>query len=184
MKIAKVLSSGLAGVVDGEGWETRTRCSPRYPPLRLEAARLSTLSGNDLGVLVVGDTNRDGRVDEADLPGKETWTRQSGALFLAGITDTSRRCYQQINEAKPDHGFDLCHRASLREGVELGIEARDVRRPGGWHGRVALEIIVQDEGRTIRDAVELRVAPVLLHHHGQAAEQLFTKSEDMEVFLG
>ncbi|PHH77480.1 hypothetical protein CDD80_544 [Ophiocordyceps camponoti-rufipedis] len=40
-------------------------------------------------VVILADTNRDGKVDEADgISGKETWTSESGAIFLPNIVDT------------------------------------------------------------------------------------------------
>lgn len=41
------------------------------------------------------DTNRDGVVDvisDTDVKGKDAWTESSGAIFLANIGDTDRRC--------------------------------------------------------------------------------------------
>lgn len=41
------------------------------------------------------DTNRDGVVDvtsDTDVKGKDAWTESSGAIFLANIGDTNRRC--------------------------------------------------------------------------------------------
>ncbi|KAH0592127.1 hypothetical protein MHUMG1_10177 [Metarhizium humberi] len=64
----------------------------------------------------------------------------------------------------------------LKAGLELGIDARDVRRPGGWDGRVTVEFRVKDGEREAKDSVALRVAPVLTQHHGQSAEQLLTAS--------
>ncbi|KAL3954103.1 hypothetical protein ACCO45_012059 [Purpureocillium lilacinum] len=53
-----------------------------------------------LKVTIVGDTNRDGIVDttgDADLKGRDTWTDQAGAIFLANIGDTNRRCSSKRN---------------------------------------------------------------------------------------
>lgn len=264
-------------------------------------------------VTILADSNRDGKVDtigDTDLTGKNTWTEESGALFLANIVDTDRRCSSQIfgscanslsdtflegflpkkpeldpnilekikkashlpdwplskrsdgllseseetqfNEWEKkieayekeyrdaqnvDKSISACHDSSdnvlrnssylaplrtttnpglsdsaigsitvtneiaaskvrlfhksvgqwtfitsnyiftaqhLKAGLELGIDARDVRRPGGWDGRVTVEFKVKDRGKEARDWVSLRVAPVLTQHHGQTAEQLLT----------
>lgn len=65
---------------------------------------------------------------------------------------------------------------NLRAGLELGIDARDVRRPGGWDGRATVQFRVKDGEKEAKDSVKLRVAPVLTQHHGQPAMQLLTAS--------
>ncbi|TQV92528.1 peptidylarginine deiminase [Cordyceps javanica] len=260
-------------------------------------------------VTILADSNRDGKVDTAgstDLAGKETWTEESGALFLANIVDTDRRCSSQITGSCADNLADIfflgttlpekpvldpklaenmpmidflwrdwfdglsegdkatynewekknnqywedygkvrnvdnrisaCHDSSddilrnstylaplrttpnpelsdsaigsitvadktaasnvrlfhktagqwnfissnytfkaeaLKAGLELGIDGRDVRRPGGWDGRARVEFKVQDGDKVAKDSVELRVAPVLTQHHGQPLKQLLT----------
>ncbi|KAM3496956.1 hypothetical protein MY10362_009675 [Beauveria mimosiformis] len=264
---------------------------------------------NSFKVTILADSNRDGKVDIAgstDLAGKETWTAESGALFLANIVDTDRRCSSQITGSCADNLADIfflgttlpeqpvldpkiaesmplfdferqnwfdglsesekatynewkgksaeyekayekvrnvdqhisaCHDSSddilrnstylaplrttpnpelsdsaigsitvadktaasnvrlfqktagqwtfissnytfkaedLKAGLELGIDGRDVRRPGGWDGRVRVEFKVQDGEKVAKNSVELRVAPVLTQHHGQPLKQLLT----------
>ncbi|KAK2590614.1 hypothetical protein QQS21_011697 [Conoideocrella luteorostrata] len=262
-------------------------------------------------VTILADSNRDGKVDltgDSDLKGKENWTPEFGALFLANIVDTDGRCSSQIkgtcgddlnedffgkpklpkkpildpeleknmplinvfrpqwvkglnatDKAKydewdkaidkwiiasreawvPDKRIAVCHDSSddmlrnetylaplrtrpipelgesatgsitvadetaasrvrvfrkmsnkwiftpsnytfkaqdLKAGLELGIDARDVRRPGEWDGRATVAFEVQDEKKKARDSVALRVAPVLTQHHGQSAKQLLSAS--------
>ncbi|TWU70603.1 hypothetical protein ED733_000764 [Metarhizium rileyi] len=75
--------------------------------------------------VILADTNRDGKVDlegGTDLPGKDTWTEKVGALFLANIGDTNRRCSDKIklsmgeeaetSQNTPDEELDKCHDAS------------------------------------------------------------------------
>ncbi|KPM40542.1 hypothetical protein AK830_g6023 [Neonectria ditissima] len=62
----------------------------------------------------------------------------------------------------------------LEDGLELGIDARDVRRPGGWDGKAEVHFTVSDGYEKETDSVALRVAPVLTHHHAQLAERFFT----------
>ncbi|KAF4967658.1 hypothetical protein FSARC_4817 [Fusarium sarcochroum] len=62
----------------------------------------------------------------------------------------------------------------LKAGLELGIDARDVRRPGGWNGNAKLNFVVTDGKTKAADAVAVRVAPVLIHHHGQLAQRVFS----------
>ncbi|KAM4058889.1 protein-arginine deiminase (PAD) domain-containing protein [Hirsutella rhossiliensis] len=198
-----------------------------------------------LKVTIVADTNRDGRVDvtgDSDLLGKESWSRQRGALFLANIVDTDRRCSSRILNSTSDDDIDKCHDASddvlrnpkflaplrtvpnsglsrsavgslyiadytadsmvrifhktregwvfvtpeytfsakrLRAGIRLGIDARDVRRPGVWDGRVTVELLVRDGDAEARDRVALRVAPVLTHHHGQETKQVLSQASSL-----
>ncbi|ODA79767.1 hypothetical protein RJ55_05361 [Drechmeria coniospora] len=195
-----------------------------------------------LKVDIRADTNRDGKVDTegvTDVPGKHRWTDSLGALFLANIGDTNRRCGQmegmQGNETVvSDETLMACHDAAddlqrapqylapmrtmplmnlspsafgsvsvveeqsrtlvrvfrrvggqegwrivkndtvlaaeeLANGLELGIDARDVRRPG-WDGKATVQFSVTDGGQTSSDAVALRVAPLFTHHHLQKVE--------------
>lgn len=61
----------------------------------------------------------------------------------------------------------------IKKGLELGIDARDVRR-STWDGRVQVHFTVRSAGNGVRDHVALRVAPVLTHHHGQRTERTIT----------
>jgi protein-arginine deiminase len=63
---------------------------------------------------ILADTNRDGLVDvegDSDLTGKTEWTDERGALFLANIGDTDRRCAQFAAGAL-DRDLERCHDAS------------------------------------------------------------------------
>ncbi|OAA76584.1 Protein-arginine deiminase [Akanthomyces lecanii RCEF 1005] len=60
----------------------------------------------------------------------------------------------------------------LRQGLNLGIDARDVRTPE-WDGRATVQFSVKDGSAEAKDSVAMRVAPVLTHHHAQLAEQVF-----------
>lgn len=64
----------------------------------------------------------------------------------------------------------------LRGGLELGIDARDVRRPDGWDGKANVHFSITDGVETASDEVALRVAPLLTHHHAQQAEKVFATS--------
>ncbi|GAB1515395.1 protein-arginine deiminase family protein [Actinophytocola sp. KF-1] len=57
--------------------------------------------------------------------------------------------------------------AELRRGVELGVEATDVRRPG-WDGRITVTLTTT---RTVRH--RLTVAPLMLQHDLQRATTVF-----------
>ncbi|KAK2791934.1 hypothetical protein FQN52_004376 [Onygenales sp. PD_12] len=64
--------------------------------------------------------------------------------------------------------------SQLENGLELGIDARDTRRPGGWDGRVTVQFTVRGQGQTSVDALKLRVAPILTHHHAQPVLEILT----------
>ncbi|PHH85547.1 hypothetical protein CDD83_261 [Cordyceps sp. RAO-2017] len=206
----------------------------------MERFKMERNVADDLKVTILADTNRDGKVDvtgNTDIVDKETWSENSGALFLANIVDTDRRCSRQIDDSTSTEEIDKCNDAAdnelrnskylapiktipnsnlsetatgsiivldesaapkvrifhkkgdgwtfvspeyslsaedLKAGLELGIDARDVRRPGLWDGRATVQLTVKDGDRESKDSVALRVAPVLTHHHGQLAEQLIT----------
>lgn len=80
----------------------------------------------------------------------------------------------------PEYQFQA---KDLRAGLELGVDARDIRRPGGWDGRAKVQFLVLDGAAVATDEVALRVAPVLTHHHGQLIEQLLTQSSNLSGYV-
>ncbi|KAK8879986.1 arginine deiminase type-3 [Apiospora arundinis] len=70
-----------------------------------------------------------------------------------------------------DNDFQFSKEA-LEAGLELGIDARDTRRPDGWDGKVTVTFTVRGDNTNSTDQVALRVAPVLMHHHLQPVEQV------------
>ncbi|KAK1148477.1 hypothetical protein N8T08_009482 [Aspergillus melleus] len=79
------------------------------------------------------------------------------------------RIFQDGNLITNDYRFSS---AELKEGLNLGIDARDTRRPGGWDGRVEVHFHIQDGNKHSDDFVRLRVAPLLLSHSLQQVEFL------------
>ncbi|KAI1631481.1 hypothetical protein F4809DRAFT_654012 [Biscogniauxia mediterranea] len=75
----------------------------------------------------------------------------------------------------------------LKEGLELGIDARDTRRPDAWDGRVEVEFNVQNGLEFSQDVVRLRVAPILTFHHLMSVSEVLTtngnKSDSPEQAL-
>ena len=69
----------------------------------------------------------------------------------------------------------------LADGLELGIDARDVRRPNVWDGKATVQFSVTDGAKTASDEVALRVAPVLTHHHAQEAERVFSTAQNYPI---
>ncbi len=73
--------------------------------------------------------------------------------------------------------------ATLREGVEFGIEAKDiVRDREAWDGfvEVALSVTSPSKG-SASDTVKLRVAPVLTFHHLLPAERIWASKTGSPV---
>ncbi|PGH15587.1 hypothetical protein AJ79_02369 [Helicocarpus griseus UAMH5409] len=70
-----------------------------------------------------------------------------------------------------DHTFNA---TQLEGGLELGIDSRDTRRPGGWDGRATVHFIVHDQEDTSVDSVKLRIALVLTHHHSESVHEILT----------
>ncbi|KAH8171202.1 protein-arginine deiminase (PAD) domain-containing protein [Sarocladium implicatum] len=214
-----------------------------------------------LSVTILGDTNRDGVVDDKDLKGRNKWTTKRGALFLANIGDTDQRCYSewvppvyedgdsQEEDLAKEKALDLCNDASgnvqrnpkylaqvktlpidnadlpsdatasvrvigeqaasltrifvskagewtyvgadyefkaddIENGLNLGVDARDVRRegPDGWDGRAKIEFTVYSGGeKQASDSIALRVAPVMTHHHLQKAQKGFVTNGPLDL---
>ncbi|KAM3513448.1 hypothetical protein MY11210_002928 [Beauveria gryllotalpidicola] len=71
-----------------------------------------------LEATILADTNRDGKIDttgNSDQTGKDTWTETSGALFLANIGDSNRRCSSNITTDEFDEtlvDYNLCNDAT------------------------------------------------------------------------
>ncbi|KAI1382913.1 uncharacterized protein F4822DRAFT_434844 [Hypoxylon trugodes] len=66
-------------------------------------------------------------------------------------------------------------------GVELGIDARDTRRPGGWDGRVEVNFDIQNGLNSSHDTVHLRVAPVLIFHHLMPVSEVLTTNGNESI---
>ncbi|UUA07257.1 MULTISPECIES: protein-arginine deiminase domain-containing protein [Streptomyces] len=63
--------------------------------------------------------------------------------------------------------------AELRSGVEFGVEGTDIVRDAAkWDGRAVVRLTVTAGQKTTSDAVTLRVAPLLTHHHLQNTQQV------------
>ncbi|KAM3497308.1 hypothetical protein MY10362_009337 [Beauveria mimosiformis] len=77
------------------------------------------------------------------------------------------------DEERPDYAFSA---GDIKASLELGLDGRDIRRPDGWDGRALVKFTVRDGDREAADSVALHVAPVLTHHHGQPAQQLFVSN--------
>ncbi|KAF5638783.1 arginine deiminase type-3 [Fusarium tjaetaba] len=87
-----------------------------------------------------------------------------------------------------DHTFS---QRELQAGLDLGIDARNTRRPKSsdtrsperWDGRVTVRFTIQVGSTKSSDTVMLRVAPVLIHHHLQMVEQVLTVQKASNPYL-
>ncbi|KAF5591048.1 arginine deiminase type-3 [Fusarium pseudoanthophilum] len=87
-----------------------------------------------------------------------------------------------------DHTFS---QRELQAGLDLGIDARNTRRPKSrdtrnperWDGRVTVRFTIQVGSTKSSDTVMLRVAPVLTHHHLQTVEQVLTVQDVSNPYL-
>ncbi|OAA59372.1 Protein-arginine deiminase [Cordyceps fumosorosea ARSEF 2679] len=105
------------------------------------------------------------------------------ATGSVSVSDTQARSLVRIFRAVKDgNGWEIVNddtvfsAQDLKQGLTLGIDARDTRRAGGWDGRVTVDFTVRDGAASSTDSVMLRVAPVLLHHHRQPIKQVFASS--------
>lgn len=93
------------------------------------------------------------------------------------VPDPKQRAYVRIFQKKGSSWIHVDSKhvftaKELKQGLELGIDGRDTRRPNGWDGRVTVRFELRDGSVKSSDEVTLRVAPVLTHHHLQKVEQV------------
>ncbi|KAF6800948.1 arginine deiminase type-3 [Colletotrichum sojae] len=70
----------------------------------------------------------------------------------------------------PDFRFSA---VSIRAGITLGIDGREfVTDASQWDGKVTVHFDVHSNDTVASDSVELKVAPVLVHHHLQPVDTL------------
>lgn len=123
-----------------------------------------------------------GAEDELDLarlrvaPWPDAPDDASGELAVsaaaAGMVRLFKRTASGFEVFHPEK--DALRAAELREGVELGLEGRDIVRDADkWDGTVDVTLSVRTSGGDATDSVRLRVAPLLFAHHLMPAEQLF-----------
>jgi protein-arginine deiminase len=63
---------------------------------------------------------------------------------------------------------DVITATELKEGVEFGIEGKDVQRDTAWNGYADVTLTVKsggDAGSSVSDTVRLRQAPLIFRHH-------------------
>ncbi|TQV96404.1 hypothetical protein V2A60_003190 [Cordyceps javanica] len=110
----------------------------------------------------------------ATLPLADVGDSASGTVTIVGEAASKQvRVFQRDGSdwrfISANHTFSA---GELRSGLSLGIDARDVRRPDAWDGRVTLQFSVRDGASVGQDSVVLRVAPILTHHHLQKVTEV------------
>ncbi|KAF7557006.1 hypothetical protein G7Z17_g1007 [Cylindrodendrum hubeiense] len=113
------------------------------------------------------------------LPYEKLGSSAKGSIRVTNATAAAKvRIF--VKDGKKWTYVDEKHKFTAKElkrGLELGIDARDVRRPGGWDGKAVVEFTVTESYTKATDTVALRVAPVLTHHHAQLTERVFTTQD-------
>jgi len=104
----------------------------------------------------------DGRADAEDL------ARLTARAPGAGEVTVSGRAHVFVRRGDTWSLASRLSAAELRRGVELGVEATDVRRPD-WDGRIT--VTLTSDGRTVGH--HLRVAPLMLQNDLQRATTVF-----------
>ncbi|KAF5495465.1 Protein-arginine deiminase type-1 [Colletotrichum fructicola] len=80
----------------------------------------------------------------------------------------------------PEFTFNASH---VQAGITLGIDGREfVKDSTKWDGKVRVHFDVHTNGTVISDAVELKVAPVLTHHHLQRVSAFSVRTAGRQVF--
>lgn len=143
-------------------------------------------SGDDFSLPACNDAADDvvnGPDDLADLaplavrPWPDAPDGASGRLAVA--SPGAERVRWFVDQGGALRAFDphgeVFDAPALREGTRLFLEGRDVVRDVAvWSGLVDASWVVTDAagGELGRDAVQLRVAPIVLHHHLMPAERI------------
>ncbi|KAM3439507.1 hypothetical protein NHJ13734_003672 [Beauveria thailandica] len=105
----------------------------------------------------------------------------NSATGTISVADEKSRALVRVFRETKDGSWEIVNNDTvftaqdLEDGLTLGVDARDTRRPD-WDGRVKVDFTVRDGQRESKDTVMLRVAPVLLHHHRQAVNEVFTSA--------
>ncbi|MDT9682882.1 protein-arginine deiminase domain-containing protein [Streptomyces sp. TRM76323] len=179
----------VAGATDnaGEDTWTQTRGAVVLPNIDDDTRRCPTsgpggrpLSDAQLAACNdASDTRVNGAADAADLarvrsvPMRGLSPSASGTLRVVGGAKNTRVFLRRAGGWVRVDAATRLTAAELRAGAEFGVETTDVVRDHArWGGRAVLRLTVTSRGTTTSDDVTLRVAPLLTHHHLQAAQQL------------
>ncbi|WP_428837158.1 protein-arginine deiminase domain-containing protein [Streptomyces coeruleofuscus] len=125
------------------------------------------------------DTKVNGSADAADLarvrsvPMPGLGKDAQGSLKVTTGGEHARLFVKRSGNWVPVTAKTRLTAAELRSGVEFGVEGTDVVRDSAkWDGRAVVRLTVTSGQKSTSDAVTLRVAPLLTHHHLQNAQQV------------
>lgn len=125
------------------------------------------------------DTKVNGTADAADLarirstPMKVLPFGAKGSVKVTTGAAHTRVFLKRFGNWTPVTAGTRLMAKELRTGVEFGVEAKDVIRDSAkWDGRTVIRLTVTSAAGTTSDAVTLRVAPLLTHHHLQRTQQV------------
>ncbi|MFH8493845.1 protein-arginine deiminase domain-containing protein [Streptomyces coeruleorubidus] len=125
------------------------------------------------------DTKVNGSADAADLarvrsvPMPGLGKDAQGSLKVTTGGEHARLFVKRSGKWVPVTPKTRLTAAELRSGVEFGVEGTDVVRDSAkWDGRAVVRLTVRSGQKSTSDAVTLRVAPLLTHHHLQNTQQV------------
>ncbi|MEJ8632506.1 protein-arginine deiminase domain-containing protein [Streptomyces sp. MS2.AVA.5] len=138
------------------------------------------LSATELAACNDGfDTKVNGIEDEADLarvrsvPLPGLAADSNGRLEIVTGGEHTHLFLKRAGQWIPVRPDTHLTAAELRLGVEMGIEATDIIRDNAkWDGRAVIQLTVTSGQESTSDAVTLRAAPLLTHHHLQNTQQV------------
>jgi protein-arginine deiminase len=125
------------------------------------------MTAADTEIWIRADTNRDGRIDEADEAGKTEWTSSRGAILLANLDDDGERFMARAPDGRHLTDVELasCNDASdevvngdndvedlakLLARIPTDARSASVRIDANAHDRVRL-FIAEDDGTSASD---------------------------------
>jgi protein-arginine deiminase len=135
------------------------------------------------------DTVVNGPADLIDLARLKTVPWPEAAEGATAVVSVSRpaasfvRIFVRREESFVPLGRGALSAPELRAGVELAIEGKDIIRDRRvWDGSATVTVRVSGSGGETSDAVDMRVAPVLLQHDLQPVERVFAQPLDEGEF--
>ncbi len=142
-------------------------------------------AGNDATLAKCFDGNDDQLDGEADLDDMAQIVVRSTGVLPAAATATVRiatgqeyaQFFVNVDGTWTATQEFTATAAELSAGVAFRLEGRDIVRDSGiWDGKVRLEATLNGapDAEVLTDAVELRVAPLVLRHHLDPARELYS----------
>lgn len=156
--------------------DTNQRCSKKYANVKWED--YESLNDDELEACndASGNVQRNPKylAPLRTAPSKELSSNAHGSIYVSSKASADKvRIFVKDGDdwafVSSNHTFTA---DELKDGLELGIDSRDIRRPQ-WDGRATVHFSIIDGDDEATDSVVLRVAPLLSHHHLQEASRVF-----------